>query len=134
MDGILRRGTDDIEELRYQVEYLCELVLDLLPAPFADILRVAPRAEWSPGSTGTIHSWRSDVVPQVIECTEPLESHRDSRSQRARCPLCKEGPSQGSDEGFTIPEGLTRHLNGSHNFHRCQVMAVAEYLLKKELP
>jgi hypothetical protein len=72
------------------------------------------------------HKWRERVASQVIALAQTKPDWQGR--ERAECPLCKEGPQQGSPDGFTIPEGLNRHLEGSHNFYRCGVMVVAERL------
>lgn len=69
------------------------------------------------------YKWRRDVVGKVIERAEPVPSGYGS--DRAVCPLCKEGPQSPYDNRFTIPEGLSRHLTGEYNAHQCFVARIA---------
>ncbi|MFA5053790.1 MAG: hypothetical protein WC565_07015 [Parcubacteria group bacterium] len=107
----------DIEAALHDTQ---ELVLDLMP----DAIRAVLQTSMS-SSFGAVHNWRRVVIPQVIGFAE-----RDD-SGRARCPLCHVRPQQGFHDGFTLPGGLTRHLDGSHNFYRCGVMTVAEAVAKR---
>ncbi len=53
--------------------------------------------------------------------------------RRAPCPLCGAVPqSQNPDEsvGFTLPEGLSRHLDGWGRMKRCYVAEVAEAIAR----
>ena len=53
--------------------------------------------------------------------------------ERARCPLCKGGTSSAYQEGFTLPEGLLRHLEGHGNTHQCPVTNAAFQLAMSSL-
>ena len=47
--------------------------------------------------------------------------------ERAKCPLCNRRPdSSYHDDGFTLPEGLRRHLVGYGNTHQCLFTETAE--------
>jgi hypothetical protein len=69
------------------------------------------------------HEWERDVIRNVIKRAEPIPSTYGS--DRAVCPLCKRGPQSPYDKGFTIPEGLWRHLTGEYNAHHCVVTEAA---------
>ncbi len=47
-------------------------------------------------------------------------------SPRALCPLCGDGSRGPYDEGFSLTEGLMRHLSGSHNANQCSVFHVLQ--------
>jgi hypothetical protein len=66
--------------------------------------------------------WERDVMAAIIAAAVPDPESR--RERRAYCPLCKEGTESWSagHQGFTTPEGLERHLNGSMRAHQCSVM------------
>ena len=49
----------------------------------------------------------------------------DYFDQRARCPLCRDSSSSPYSEGFSVPEGLRRHLIGWGNARQCSVMEAA---------
>lgn len=76
----------------------------------------------------TIHDWRGFVEPAIIGMASRLEG-----TERAMCPLCRCGPRVEHGPGFLVPEGLNRHLRGTHRFPRCEVMTVAEELAKHEI-
>jgi len=46
-------------------------------------------------------------------------------SDRAYCPLCGDGSTSPYSNGFTVPEGLRRHLLGWGNMYQCSVMKTA---------
>jgi len=107
----------DIEAALHEAQ---ELILELMPDNIRSILQTRMTS-----SFGAIYNWRRAVIPPVVEHA----LHDDTG--RGRCPLCHRGPDQGVHVGFTLPTGLTRHLEGSHNFYRCGVMAVAEAVAKR---
>lgn len=113
----------DYSRLLCELDAVRKLVLQLLPEEARLILDVRmAQGEFQ------VRDWRRLVVPQILALVRP-ELDWQNR-ERAACPLCKEGPQQGAFNTFTVPEGLTRHLEGSHNFYRCAVMVVAERLAK----
>jgi hypothetical protein len=115
----------DISDLQLQLEQTRELVIALLPEQARRI--VEPRFALT---IDEVITWHSHTVERVIELAEPKPDF--NQQDRAPCPLCRRGPEQGVHDGFTVPEGLRRHLEGSHNFHRCEVMAVAYTLTKNQ--
>ncbi len=76
----------------------------------------------------SIHDWREFVEAKTVDSAKPFEG-----TERAMCPLCKDGPRIDPGQGFLVPGGLIRHLRGTHRFPRCQVMTVAEELAKGEI-
>lgn len=73
--------------------------------------------------------WAERAAEQVVEfCTElEQETYQGYPvgSPRALCPLCKHGTSGPYAQGFALPEGLIRHLLGSHNSRQCAVFGAA---------
>lgn len=78
-----------------------------------------------------VHRWFRDAVEKVLDLAEVITSEeRWGRNRRAVCPLCgaeaqnfyHQGP------GFTYPEGLRRHLHGSHRSVQCPVAQAAHEL------
>lgn len=53
---------------------------------------------------------------------------------RSECPLCRAGSANlVAVRGFAVPEGLMRHLLGSHNSRQCDVFAAAYALARNSL-
>lgn len=68
--------------------------------------------------------WERQVIERLVASAWILSEadgvyQRDS--QRAYCPLCRSGSSSAYEEGFAVPEGLTRHLTGNGNARQCVV-------------
>lgn len=104
----------EIERLRDQLDRAQRVVLGLMPVKAQETLN-----PYNHDNLHDLDEWDRFVVPRIIELAQPI-----GNTERAFCPLCGDGPQQGYRDGFKLPEGLTRHLNGSHQFHRCGVMAV----------
>ncbi len=70
------------------------------------------------------YAWKVGVFDKIIEIAKPI-TDKNVYGQlihysRAICPLCGDEPQ--SEVGYTIPEGLTRHLEGFGNMYQCRVM------------
>ncbi|HEX9896297.1 MAG TPA: hypothetical protein VGA85_01370 [Dehalococcoidales bacterium] len=70
------------------------------------------------------YRWQTDVVNQIIQKATIIPEYKDSIfGERAFCPLCGEESSSPYASGFSLPEGLRRHLTGWGNVSRCSVMS-----------
>jgi hypothetical protein len=102
-------------------------IINLMPKNVQEILRsysgCQPRDE--------THSWTDDVAKKVIALAKvpPEESSRYGRD-RAYCPLCGDGSSSPYQRGFSVPEGLRRHLIGWGQTRQCDVTHAAEMLAR----
>ena len=76
--------------------------------------------------------WGAVAVAQLIEKAEPLPGPRSAYfpEERAQCPLCRSGSMSAYTEGFSLPEGLRRHLVGWGNASQCEVMAAASAMAR----
>ena len=75
------------------------------------------------------YSWQENVAERIIALAKILSPEQGSYlSERAYCPLCGEGSSSPYESGFSIPEGLRRHLVGYGNVQQCKVMEAAKRL------
>lgn len=115
----------EVERLKAELDRARRTVLDLMPDNIRDVLysyrECASRQEsWR---------WREGAAEQLIGLAQPLQSARSR--DRASCPLCKGGSSSPYEEGFSLPEGLRRHLVGWGNSFSCPVMTAA-YDLARE--
>jgi hypothetical protein len=115
-DAEIRRLKDDLYEAR-------EAIVRLMPEPIQEILgsyyRCTCRVE--------VHQWKSAVIDQLVELAKPVPLRTAHDNARAYCPLCG-GSAQSiyeSQQGFSIPIGLQRHLEGWGNAHQCDVTVAA---------
>jgi hypothetical protein len=111
-DGEIRRLKDDLYQAR-------RTIVCLMPEPVQEILdsyyRCTSRIE--------LHQWESNVIDQLVELAKPVPRHTAYDTERAYCPLCG-GSAQSiyqSRQGFSLPIGLQRHLEGWGNTHQCDV-------------
>ena len=65
--------------------------------------------------------WEHNTEKNIIGLAELLPQKTIYSSDRAYCPLCGEGSLSPYEEGFNIPEGLSRHLSGWGNNRQCEV-------------
>lgn len=111
------RTTDYIERLQLKLHEARGLVMSLIEDKAREILETSE-------TFSSLYAWRKTVTARIVDLAEPVQF--PDGAQVAPCPLCKCGPQVSYRNGFTVPEGLTRHLWGSHGLHRCEVMTVAE--------
>lgn len=71
--------------------------------------------------------WIDEACDQIIELAKILPPY-NAYSHRACCPMCGAGNDQFYVSGFTVPEGLRRHLIGWGNVRECGVMRAARKL------
>jgi hypothetical protein len=96
-------------------------VLDLLPEPTQHVLK----GYYSCKSRQETYRWEQDVAKNLAASATILpHDKRSFFSDRAYCPLCGVGSTGPYTEGFSVPEGLMRHLLGSGNVTPCLVMKV----------
>jgi hypothetical protein len=76
------------------------------------------------------YRWESDVVDKLIDATTILSREQGSHfGPRAFCPLCGDGTSSPYEAGFSVPEGLRRHLVGwGGGNNQCSVFSAASRL------
>lgn len=95
-------------------------IIRLMPKAIKDLfegyIQCKTRAECS--------KWEYDVVNQIITRATVIPEYKDSiLGDRGSCPLCGEGSSHPYLSGFSLPEGLRRHLSGWGNVSKCSVMS-----------
>lgn len=77
------------------------------------------------------HGWQEEVAYKLIDLANVLPVVPDwPNSDRAFCPLCGMGSSTPYESGFSIPEGLRRHLLGFGSVKQCVVVATAFHLAR----
>lgn len=89
--------------MREEIYLLRRTVLSLVPEPFRAV--IDPPYEFTREKG---RSWEQDVVNKVLQLVKP------DTQERAACPLCGD-TTRTHGAGFSVPNGLERHLLGSHN-------------------
>jgi len=107
-----------MERMREEMYVLRQAVLSLVPERFRILIKPPYSFTQEQG-----RSWQYETVRKVLELVEA------DPQGRAPCPLCGE-TTQTYGVGFAVPTGLERHLLGSHQSRRCDVMHAAKGLLR----
>lgn len=82
-------------------------------------------------SQSDTRSWLNIAAVEIIQLAEAIPSELLHSSNRAYCPLCKDGASVLYESGFKVPEGLRRHLIGWGNENnQCIVFGAAMNLAR----
>jgi hypothetical protein len=112
---VVRRLEDELYLAR-------ETILRLAPDEFHDLLK----SYYSCKTRSESYHWANEVADSVIEKAKPIEEDQ-GWGQRAYCPLCREGAQSfyASERGYSLPEGLRRHLVGFGRIRECSVMEAA---------
>lgn len=130
MAGDAERGTSNPQE-----PFLRGMIFQSVPAWFANGLAGLKEAS-------TVEEfWRrrhdlADAVMDRARLAQQATSAFDGGSGRILCPLCLVGPIKriaGSPEGFSIPGGLGRHLDGRSGSQQCSVMRAVTHEVKDSL-
>jgi hypothetical protein len=77
------------------------------------------------------------LVEEILALAKPTMEQREAQAwnygaTQIPCPLCGRISSAPYAEGFTWPEGLRRHLEGSHHANACAVTRVAYMAAHRE--
>lgn len=116
----IRRLEDGLYLARYTI-------VELMPDNVQEIMK----GYYSCRSRQELYRWKHEVVEQIINLANILSAEEGSySSDRAYCPLCGQGTSSPYERGFSVPEGLRRHLTGRGNSQQCMVMQAAMSLAR----
>ncbi|SRR5712691_10802663 len=125
---------NETDALRDELSRARSTVLQLMPEQIRDILVSYSNCR----STSELREWQYKTAQKLLQFAEARSAHEmgtyASLSPRALCPLCggsSENPS--GSLGFALPEGLLRHLLGSHNAAACAVFEIATALCREHL-
>ena len=66
--------------------------------------------------------WTNTIINETVAYATRNKPEEFYDGLRATCPLCGEKADAAYSTGFKLPEGLARHLEGSHGAHECRVM------------
>lgn len=120
-DERIRRLEADLWTARYSL-------VNLMPENIARLLLNYHRCE----TESHFYSWQREVVDSIIDLAHP-EPKISYLQDRAYCPLCRGGTSGPYESGFTLPEGLRRHLTDYGNVSQCPVTEAAFNLARDRL-
>jgi hypothetical protein len=113
----------EIRRLQMDLDHARRAIIRLMPESLRDVLYSYHQCT----SRGQLYQWRDAVSDQIIEFATPLPRRSAYESERANCPLCG-GSAQSfyeTEQGFSLPVGLHRHLVGWGNTHQCDVTVAA---------
>lgn len=112
----------ELQRLQEKLSKTRETVIDLLPPD----IRQRVSTYWDCKTHEAARVWEHDFVDWVIDRAEPIPDLQWWEGTRAYCPLC--GGSNRSavynEQGYALPRGLERHLQGLGNAYRCEVVEV----------
>jgi hypothetical protein len=113
---------EEIRALSNQLREARYTILSLMPKAAQDALKSYLSCE----SRQETHGWLNRTAETVVALAHILPPEEGSYfSNRACCPLCGGEGSSPYERGFTVPEGLRRHLVGWGNIRPCEVLEAA---------
>ena len=118
--GHWEREDKRLRELEKELQDVRRALVRLMPTEIADFLLSYHSCE----SESHYGSWQTAVVERICNLATP-EPSQSLIQERAYCPLCRQGSSWGYSIGFTLPEGLRRHLVGFGRTSMCPVTKAA---------
>jgi hypothetical protein len=65
--------------------------------------------------------WEANTIEELIASATPIPTP-EGFPECAMCPLCGKGPRDFYGHGFTLPEGLRRHLSGWGHVKQCPIL------------
>ena len=111
-----------IANLRNDLDIARQTIVSIVPAPFNGMLKSFYSAKTR--QEGELRLFALEA--EIADLSKPILEAPD----RAYCPLCGEGSNSPCAIGFSLPEGVRRHLSGWGNTMRCRVMAAASSLAR----
>jgi len=103
-------------------------IIDLMSPEVTKLLT----SYYSCNSEREYYEWWHDTIDTIVSMAE-IDPKASYLQDRGWCPLCKGGSMGPYDSGFTLPEGLKRHLSGFGNTHQCPVTRAAFHIARHAL-
>lgn len=113
-----------IKKLKEELYYARRTVVALTPTRLRDLIRTYTQCKSRKESS----LWMNSVIDEIIEYATRNDPEEFYNGLYSDCPLCGERADTAYSTGFKLPEGLARHLEGSHGAHKCRVMTEIKYL------
>lgn len=121
-DDIRSPRDDELRRLKDELFLARHAIVSLMPEDLQLILM----SFWQCESRQDTYGWMYRAAEGVIARAEALsEISGWCGGDRALCPLCGAESSAPYDRGFSLPEGLRRHLTGQGRTHQCSVFGAA---------
>lgn len=116
-------SAEEIRWLKSKLYQAQSAVIGLMPSEIEQMLYGFSSCE----SRDEGIAWKEQVTESLIQLASSAVLKTAWGEHRANCPLCNRGSYSTYQEGFSLPEGLRRHLAGWGN-SRCVVMEVVSSL------
>ncbi len=115
------------ERLQDELDRARHAVVELLPRE----IRVLVDQRYECQTRTEARAKVNEIIDAIVERSPRVEGVATAwHAERAWCLLCGGGSSALYEQGFAVPEGLRRHLEGSYNTQHCIVMEQIEGLLR----
>src|SRR5262245_59034258 len=111
----------ELRDLKDELYAARRAVINLMPEKVAQVLGSYHKCK----STREYYAWCEEAAGQIITLVPPDTIKQSYDGRRASCPLCGSVGHGPFADGFTVPEGMRRHLTGYGNTHHCPVTEAA---------
>jgi hypothetical protein len=113
----------DLDRLRSDLFEARQTIIAMMPVELSRVLSSYHEC----GTLKERHRWLDDAAEKIIALAEllPIAFSTYYPEKRANCPLCGCQSSSTYSGGFSVPEGLRRHLVGYGKVAACRVMRAA---------
>lgn len=126
-EAMMRNCEELMSRLQDQLDRASRSIISLMTEEVQKILWGYVDCE----SQSDAHRWRNIAAAEIIQLAEAFPSEFFPSSNRAYCPLCKDGALVLYESGFKVPEGLRRHLIGwGDEKNQCIVFGAAMSLAR----
>jgi hypothetical protein len=117
--------SEEIQRLRDDLFAARRTVLRVMPDAVQAVLNTWIKCT----SREDFDRWKTSTAEQILKLADvrPAEEMNSfvGTSPRTVCPLCRESTEWFGLEGFAYPDGLLRHLHGTHRATPCAVFTIA---------
>lgn len=113
------------------------LAREAIIALMSEEARAILNSHYRCGSEEESREWGRAAAEKIMDLCHPISQQmyqgHPIGSPRAKCPLCQQGANSfyEHEQGFAIPEGLLRHLLGTHNSRQCDVFGAAHSIARE---
>ena len=115
---------DDVRPRKQELWSARSAIIELMPDGIQQILRSFRQCETRDAGNG----WSDEAVAKLVTTALIIPSTLQSLDERAFCPLCGRGSTSAGAQGFSVPEGLRRHIAGWGSGQACSVFEAAHKL------
>lgn len=113
-----------IDRLKGELYLARYALIELMPDPQRDLLEASHFCR-SMADLDAWSRWAIDGLVRLADTRPGPQMGGAVGTVRAKCPLCGRGAQTPYSEGFLVPVGMHRHLDGSHGSRRCSVFGAA---------